>query len=84
MTITVGIYEAKTRLPTLVSTIEATLEEVIVTRHGKPVAKIVPILDAEAEREARLERLRSMHEHVIGPPLTDEEIIEMIHEGRDR
>lgn len=83
MTITVGIYEAKTRFPAIVSGIEATLEEVIVTRHGKPVARIVPILDAEAEREARLERLRSQHRNIIGPPLTDDEILEMIHEGRD-
>ena len=82
MTMTVGIYEAKTRLPAIVSAIESTLEEVIVTRHGKPVARIVPYRDEESERAQRIARLRSMRSMRVGPPMTDEEIVAMIHEGR--
>ena len=38
----VGLFEAKTRLSEFVARAEAG-EEVIITRHNKPVAKIVPI-----------------------------------------
>ena len=43
----VGLFEAKTRLSEFVARAEAG-EEVIITRHNKPVAKIVP-LHAKAE-----------------------------------
>ena len=82
MVMTIGIYEAKTRLPAIVSAIESTLEEVIVTRHGKPVAKIVPIRDEAAERAERIARLRSMRSTRIGPAMSADELVEMIHEGR--
>ena len=42
MTITVKIGEAKTRLSEFVARAEAG-EEVIIMRHNKPVARIVPI-----------------------------------------
>jgi prevent-host-death family protein len=38
---TVGAYEAKTHLPALLKFV-AKGREVIITRHGKPVAKLVP------------------------------------------
>lgn len=79
---TVGIYEAKTRFPAIVSAIESTLEEVIVTRHGKPVARIVPYRDEESERVERIARLRSHRGRSLGPPMTPDEIVAMIHEGR--
>lgn len=43
----VGLFEAKTRLSEFVARAEAG-EEVIITRHNKPVAKIVPISSAPA------------------------------------
>ncbi len=49
----VGLFEAKTRLSEFVARAEAG-EEVIIMRHNKPVAKIVPILAAdEGQRRAR-------------------------------
>lgn len=57
----VGSYEAKTRLPDLLRRVEAG-ETVTITRHGKPVAQIVPIGDRPemtvAEAVARLRTFR--------------------------
>ncbi len=39
--VTVGSYEAKTRLPELLRMVEGG-ERVIITRHGRPVALMVP------------------------------------------
>lgn len=38
--ITVNTHEAKTRLSSLLSTVEETGEVVIICRHGKPVAEL--------------------------------------------
>ncbi|MGH7418633.1 MAG: type II toxin-antitoxin system Phd/YefM family antitoxin [Candidatus Rokuibacteriota bacterium] len=38
---TVGVYEAKTRLPELLGRV-AQGERVTITRHGKPIAALVP------------------------------------------
>lgn len=38
--ITVNTHEAKTRLSSLLSTVEKTGETVIICRHGKPVAEL--------------------------------------------
>lgn len=48
----VGLFEAKTHLSEYVARAEAG-EEVIITRHNKPVAKIVP-LNAAATRPAKI------------------------------
>ncbi len=39
---TLGLFEAKTHLSELVARVEAG-DEIVITRHNKPVAKIVPI-----------------------------------------
>jgi len=38
----VNIHEAKTKLSALLAEVEATGETVLICRHGKPVAKLVP------------------------------------------
>jgi prevent-host-death family protein len=52
---TIGLFEAKTHLSELVARAEQG-EEVIITRHNRPVAKLVPVTshdpDAAARREA--------------------------------
>lgn len=48
---TVGIFEAKNRLSELVSDVERG-ETVVLTRHGKPVAEIVPASASEKKAEA--------------------------------
>lgn len=56
---TIGLFEAKTHLSELVARAEAG-EEVIITRHNRPVARIVPVVaqtqDA-ASRAAAVEAL---------------------------
>jgi prevent-host-death family protein len=48
----IGLFEAKTHLSEYVARAEAG-EEVIITRHNKPVAKIVPFVQQHNAREAR-------------------------------
>jgi len=49
---TVGLFEAKTHLSELIARAERG-EEVIITRHNKPVARIVPIESVEPDAAAR-------------------------------
>jgi prevent-host-death family protein len=81
----VGIFEAKTHLSSLVDEVERG-GEVVITRHGKPVAKIVRADDLlspekiEGRRQA-LARLRKIaNELKINP--THDEIKSWINEGR--
>lgn len=58
--ITVGSFEAKTKLSELLDKVEAG-ETVTITRHGKTVAKLVPAaLDADerARRRALIEEIK--------------------------
>lgn len=47
----VGILEAKTGLSGLVADVERTGEEVVLTRHGRPAARIVP-MDSTRQKAA--------------------------------
>jgi len=40
---TASLFEAKTHLSALIAQLEKTGEPVTITRHGKPVARLVPI-----------------------------------------
>lgn len=52
---TVGLFEAKTHLSELIARAERG-EEVVITRHNKPVAKLVPVtapvVDGNAKRRS--------------------------------
>ena len=65
----VGLFDAKTRLSELVARAESG-DEVVITRHNRPVAKLVPI--------APREELRARH-----GSLTTAEIVSWVREGRD-
>lgn len=52
---TVGLFEAKTHLSELIARAERG-EEVVITRHNKPVARIVPVRRAAKARSSRRER----------------------------
>jgi prevent-host-death family protein len=84
---TIGLFEAKTHLSELVARAEQG-EEVIITRHNKPVAKLVPITGVPAELVARRRQiLRHMQEigreiEKTGGPITVEEILAWRDEGR--
>ena len=56
----IGAYEAKTHLPKLLERVEKG-ERFVITRHGRPVAELVPVSQRDAERVRRaLKGLRDM------------------------
>jgi prevent-host-death family protein len=83
---TVTALEAKTRFGELLERV-ARGEEIVITRHDKPVARIVPEGDASLERVRRAidsmrETRRRMASRKGFKPITDQEIREAINEGR--
>jgi prevent-host-death family protein len=82
----VGMFEAKTNLSSLVEEVEKKGREVIITRHGKPVAKIVRVEErlspeAVARRRKAFERLAELRDR-LNLNLTHEQIKASIEEGR--
>ncbi len=71
--------DAKIHLPRLLSEVEHG-ETIVITRHGKPIARIVPEVDQRQVRVrqamARLEEFRRTM-----PRLTLDEILSSRHEG---
>ena len=66
--ITVGAFEAKTKLSELLRRVEQG-DEVIITSHGKPVARLLPHHPkrySTKEAEATLERLRELRKSMKG------------------
>lgn len=84
---TIGLFEAKTHLSELIARAERG-EETIVTRHNKPVARIVPISKVSPELvRQRLQAIAGMQAigremAARGGPITDNEIVEWVREGR--
>ena len=77
----VGIYEAKSKLSQLVEKAEAG-EEVILTRRGRPVAKIVNVAPAsKRNRTALLREIHALARRVKIPRKLS--IRELVAEGRD-
>ena len=76
---TVGAYEAKTHLPRLLERVRRG-ESVTITKHGRPVARLVPVAvdDGERARQAA-SRIRSRRRRLEGAPLA--ELVASIHEG---
>ena len=57
---TVGAFEAKTQLSNLLDVVERG-EEVLITRHGKAVARLVPAKTADRERISKaIEQLKKL------------------------
>lgn len=82
---TVGVFEAKTKFSELLDRVEAG-EEIIVTRHGKPVARITPPISTENEEHKKkvtetVERMKELRKQTAGKA-TIEEILQWIQEGR--
>jgi len=80
-------FEAKTRFGELLERV-ARGEEIVITRHDRPVARIVP-MDARSQEQVRhavagLNALRDSIARRAGPDvaLSDAEIREAIEEGR--
>ena len=72
--------DAKARLAELLDEVERG-ETLVITRHGKPIARIVPDEEARKERVDRaIERIKERQK--TGPRATIEEIIQWKNEGR--
>ena len=77
----IGIYEAKSKLSQLVEKAEAG-EEVILTRRGRPVAKIVNVAPSTRRNRALLLReIRALSRRVRIPKSVS--IKDIVAEGRD-
>lgn len=76
---TVGVFEAKAHLGELLDRVERG-ESVTITRHGKPVALLVPT--APVQKRNRAEVIRDLLDFGKGRKLEGMSIREMIEEGR--
>ena len=76
----IGAFEAKNTLSALLDLVESG-EEIIITRHGKPVARLVPPHKAFSREQARAAAtaIRSM---AAGSTLGGLNIKDLINEGR--
>ncbi len=83
---TVTAFEAKTRFGELLERVSRG-EEIVITKHDKPVARIVPEGNPRLERVQQAVRDLNALRREIGKrrgfkPLTDKEIKDAINEGR--
>ena len=75
----VGAYEAKTHLPKLLDAVEGG-ETIVITRHGKPVARLEPVVRDRADIADTIAQMR--RERARRPRVSVAEILEMRDEGR--
>ena len=75
----IGAYEAKTHLPRLLDRVKQG-ETLTITRHGKPVANLVPYQHGDRRRaEDALARIEARRRRSVRCPL--EELMATVHEG---
>ena len=77
---TVGAYEAKTHLSELLEKVEAG-EEITITKHGAPVAKLVPV-KKEIRPEERVAAIDRIQKLATGLSLSGLKVKDLIREGR--
>jgi len=77
---TVGAYEAKTHLSELLEKVEAG-EEITITKHGAPVAKLVPV-KKEASAEERVTAIERIQKLASGLSLGGLKVKDLLSEGR--
>lgn len=75
---TIGAYEAKTHLPSLLERV-ARGESLTITRHGKPVACLVPVAGDRTLAERAAARIEERRRHLTPIPLAD--LVASVHEG---
>jgi len=67
----IGLFEAKTHLSELVARAERG-EEVIITRHNRPVAKLVPVPPDMADTSVRREAVQALLQAAVGRRLAQD------------
>ena len=75
----VGAFEAKTHLAELLNRV-CEGESITITRHGKPVAQLIPI--SSPQKRSRSEVINDLLNFGKGRKLEGRSIREMIDEGR--
>lgn len=78
MALTVGAYDAKTHLPRLLEQVEGG-EVVTITRHGRPVARLVPVDEMAADPDEVIKALLEFRQGVRRGRVS---VRRMIEEGR--
>lgn len=78
MTVTVGLFEAKTHLSDLVARVADGGEDILITRRGKAVARLVPV-ESDAPVDEALALLLSARR---GSSSGSESLRDLIDEGR--
>ena len=74
----VGAYEAKTHLPRLLDEVERG-ESITITKHGRAVARLVPVKSETEPPDVVIEALRAAR---VGVRRGEESVRTMIEEGR--
>ena len=74
----IGAYEAKTHLGRLLERV-ARGEHLIITRHGKPVAQLIPVTADRQRAQQAAARIVERRRRLKKAPLA--ELIATIHEG---
>jgi prevent-host-death family protein len=77
----IGAFEAKSRLGQLLDLVEQG-EEVVITRHGKAVARLVPPPNTDFSRLQAREAAQRIREMSRGVRLGGLEVKDLIDEGR--
>jgi prevent-host-death family protein len=81
MTTEVGIFEAKTRLSELVDQVATNGEEVVITKRGRPVARLLPTASEESAVETALALLLAAREASVSGTAS---LRDLIDDGRAR
>jgi prevent-host-death family protein len=79
----IGSFEAKNKLAELLQRAERG-EEIVITRRGKPVARLVPVEESGDQKRAReaMERIRTLAKQLNLGPFDREEWKKYVNEGR--
>jgi len=77
--ITVGAFEAKTQFSSLLERV-ARGEEIVITKHGKPIARLVP--EQAIDRQRVAETIKKMKDLAKGCRLDGLSVRELREEGR--
>ena len=79
--LTVGAFEAKTKLSELLDAVERG-QEVTITRHGEPVAKLVPVATSAARIRSLIGEMKATRDASGLRDTTVAEILAWRKEGR--
>ena len=80
----VALHDAKNRLSAIVQEVEETGGEIVITRHGKPVARLLPVRTLSPEdRAALVERILHLRDNSTDAGQAPFDWKELVEEGRE-